>query len=131
MQSGILGYRKFLDWQLLEFWTMKLWLNIKLFSSKTWKKPNIVKIKDKICKKVHFSKLNVKFIYLFFNNIHSNSKFLMSNLNLNCWKFKISNLKYHSGKVPQEQNYWIPQRNWLDKENLVSCKAGTHQNRYQ
>ena len=64
-QSGILGYCKFLDWQLLEFWTIKLQLNIKFFFSKTWKKPNIVKIVDDICKKVNFSKLNVKFIYLF------------------------------------------------------------------
>ena len=32
---------------------------------KTWKKPNIVKIIDNICKKVTFSKLNVKFINIF------------------------------------------------------------------
>ena len=36
----------------------------KNFSSKTWKKPNVVKIIDNICKKVTFSKLNVKFINL-------------------------------------------------------------------
>ena len=33
-QSGILGYRKFLYWQLLEFWTMELRLSIRIFSSK-------------------------------------------------------------------------------------------------
>ena len=42
---------------------MKLRLSIKIFSSKTWKKPNKVEIID-ICKKVTFSKLNVKFINL-------------------------------------------------------------------
>ena len=68
-QSGILGYRKFLDWQLLEFWRMELRHNI-ICLIKIWNNQIYLKLLLNLCKEVTSKLIVILFIsYIFLTHI--------------------------------------------------------------